>query len=276
MPYPRYGKVFKKIRLQKHLPLSYFQDFGISKASLDKFELGQSMLSFERLDMALQAMNVTLAEYEHFINNFSLDYKEELLENILQADIADNQDLLETIAEEAMNSNHKFIGYCAKSRYGQLTQEEADDVVEFLYGIDEWGYYELSIFYFTLDSFSEREIMHLMQEFWKKSCQLFGILKYRRRVLQSSYRAVVVLSAMGARNSAKKILRNSFPTDRIHDLYVENLRNLAHGFYVHCFKDKNLGEQQIQAGLEVFRKVGYQDLENFYQKRYERLLKKEL
>ncbi|MDH8063404.1 helix-turn-helix transcriptional regulator, partial [Lactococcus lactis subsp. lactis] len=85
MPYKRYGEIFKKLREQKNFSLSHFSEIGISKASLSRFELGQTMISFERLDSALQEMNVTLAEYEHFINNFSMDYKEEFIEDIIIA-----------------------------------------------------------------------------------------------------------------------------------------------------------------------------------------------
>ncbi len=133
------------------------------------------MISFERLDSALQEMNVTLAEYEHFINNFSMDYKEEFLEDIILADIADDVDKLHNLYLEAMKYDSKMLAYCAKSRYEILTQTEADDVVEYLYDVGEWGYFELSIFYLTLDSFSEREIMYLMKELWGKSKHLYGV-----------------------------------------------------------------------------------------------------
>lgn len=80
------------------------------------------MISFERLDSALQEMNVTLAEYEHFINNFSMDYKEEFLEDIILADIADDVDKLHSLYLEAMEYDSKMLAYCAKSRYETLTQ----------------------------------------------------------------------------------------------------------------------------------------------------------
>lgn len=274
MPYKRYGEIFKKLREQKNFSLSHFSEIGISKASLSRFELGQTMISFERLDSALQEMNVTLAEYEHFINNFSMDYKEEFLEDIILADIADDVDKLHNLYLEAMEYDSKMLAYCAKSRYETLTQMEADDVVEYLYDVGEWGYFELSIFYLTLDSFSEREIMYLMKELWGKSKHLYGVFKYRRRVLQSSYRAVVLLSSKGARDSAKSILQKSYPKDDFYDLYVENLRNLAHGFYSYCFKDKISGEKQIKNAIEIFGQVGYEDLADYYQKRYQKLLGK--
>lgn len=74
-----YGKVFKQIRTQKKLPLSYFQKLGIDKAVVSRFERGKTMVSIERVDAMLQEMNVSLAEYELMINHFVSDYHEEFL-----------------------------------------------------------------------------------------------------------------------------------------------------------------------------------------------------
>ena len=68
--------------------------------------------------------------------------------------------------------------------------------------------------------------------------------------------------------------KKSYPKDDFYDLYVENLRTLAHGFYSYCFKDKISGEKQIKNAIEIFRQVGYEDLAGYYQKRYQKLLGK--
>ncbi|GAA3252676.1 transcriptional regulator Rgg family [Lactococcus lactis subsp. lactis] len=72
----------------------------------------------------------------------------------------------------------------------------------------------------------------------------------------------------------RSILQKSYPKDDFYDLYVENLRNLAHGFYSYCFKDKISGEKQIKNAIEIFGQVGYEDLAYYYQKRYQKLLGK--
>ena len=58
-----------------------------------------------------------------------------------------------------------------------------------------------------------------------------------------------------ARDSARSILQKSYPKDDFYDLYVENLRNLAHGFYSYCFKDKISGEKQIKNAIEILGKL---------------------
>ena len=46
------------------------------------------------------------------------------------------------------------------------------------------------------------------------------------------------------------------------------------GFYSYCFKDKISGEKQIKNAIEIFGQVGYEDLADYYQKRYQKLLGK--
>lgn len=69
MIYKKYGEVFKKLRLQHHLLLSDFERVGLSKSTLSYFENGKSMISLDKLDLALQEMHTTFRSYMLMINN---------------------------------------------------------------------------------------------------------------------------------------------------------------------------------------------------------------
>lgn len=71
----RYGKVFKLIRNQKNLPLSYFEKIGIGKSHVGKFERGEIMMAFDRIDNMLQLMNVSLGEFELIVNHNVPDFQ---------------------------------------------------------------------------------------------------------------------------------------------------------------------------------------------------------
>lgn len=209
MPYARYGKVFKNIRTQKKLPLSFFESYGLQKSAIHNFENGKSMMGFERLDVTLQAMNVSLAEYEYFINDFHLDYMEEILEELVTQVLYGNIEQLKKIEKSALNSEQILLRITAQSCYKKVSSDDVEDLVSYLYEINSWGYFEITIFYLTLAQFSEREIMHLMTDFWEKGKDAYGIFKYRRRFMEASFRAVVLLSNKGARKSADKIMKES-------------------------------------------------------------------
>lgn len=73
------------------MPLSYFQRVGIDKIGLSRFERGLSMMGFEKVDVMLQEMNVSLAEYELVINHFVPDFQEEFLFEVEEADFAQDE-----------------------------------------------------------------------------------------------------------------------------------------------------------------------------------------
>ena len=95
MVYKKYGQVFRKLRKQRGLPLIYFEPLGISKAALAKFECGETMMSFERLTLALQTLDVSLEEFEHHLNHFSLSNLEAISDDIFDpiADAAKDKHL---------------------------------------------------------------------------------------------------------------------------------------------------------------------------------------
>lgn len=73
MVYFKYGKAFHDLRIQHGFSLSAFEELGIAKSTLSNFENGKSMLSFDRLDFALQKMNVSPLDYSLMINNGEQD-----------------------------------------------------------------------------------------------------------------------------------------------------------------------------------------------------------
>lgn len=274
MPYAKYGSIFKKLRTQKKLSMSFFENYGIQKATIQRFETGQSMMGFDRLNTALQAMNVSLAEYEFFINNFEHGYVEELLKELAIASIFGNVEKIKEIEKSAFNSEQYLLGITAKSCYKKISPDDVQEVVSYLYQVESWGYFEMSIFYLTLDQFSEKEIMHLMKSFWDKGKDAYGISKYRQRFMEASFRAVVMLSSKGAKQSANKIMEESYFQKDTHDIYVQILRKLATGFYEQCFGDKEKGKSECEKYLLLFEDLGYPRLAKYYRQRQDKLLSK--
>lgn len=74
MIYKKYGQAFKKLRLQHRLSLRDFERIGLSKSTLSYFENGKSLISFDKLDLALQEMHTTFRSYMLMLNNDEEDY----------------------------------------------------------------------------------------------------------------------------------------------------------------------------------------------------------
>lgn len=183
MTYHLYGEKFKELRTQKQLPLSYFEEIGMNKGDLSRFEHGKQMIGFERLDVMLQQMNVSLAEYELIINNFVPDFQEAFLNDVDEADFNQDKPKLTKLYEEARETGYGLLAIATKARYDKLEEKEITYVLDFLNKIKEWGYFELSVLYFVLDDLSTLELRKVFRDFETKSHNYYGLPKYSRRIL---------------------------------------------------------------------------------------------
>ncbi|MQW23972.1 MULTISPECIES: Rgg/GadR/MutR family transcriptional regulator [unclassified Lactococcus] len=264
MVYKRYGQVFNQIRNQKHLPLSFFESVGINKSSLQRFETGQTMMGFERLDAALQAMNVTLGEYEYFLNYFQAGYLEEIVDEVIGNIYVRNTNRLQLIAQECKESNQMILYHACRSSFEELDEDSVEIIASYLYDIEQWGYFELSIFFISMECFSERTIMHLMNDFWNKAKEMYGVFKYRRRFLETSYKAIIHLSKLGYKNSVDSIIKQSYFSDQVYDMYCENLRRIALGFYKQSFIKVEEGRKEWEKSCQLFEEFGHIELARYY------------
>ncbi len=64
------GEFYKELRLARKLKQSDVACDGLTASQLSKFELGQSMLSADKLILAIQGINVTFDEFGHKLNNY--------------------------------------------------------------------------------------------------------------------------------------------------------------------------------------------------------------
>ncbi|MDR7697152.1 Rgg/GadR/MutR family transcriptional regulator [Lactococcus lactis] len=137
MTYHLYGEKFKELRTQKQLPLSYFEEIRMNKGDLSRFEHGKQMIGFERLDVMLQQMNVSLAEYELIINNFVPDFQEAFLNDVDEADFNQDKPKLTKLYEEARETGYGLLAIATKARYDKLEEKEITYVLDFLNKIKE-------------------------------------------------------------------------------------------------------------------------------------------
>lgn len=271
MVYARYGEVFRTLRQQKGLPIGYFEKMGIGKSYLSKFERGQTMFRFESLDMMLQEMNVSLAEYELLLNNFEIDYQEEFIEELEEADYSQNIEALTSLYEISKYSGYHWFSLITKSRLGRLEKNEAKEIVEFLSTITQYGYLELCLVYFCIDSLETSDMVQILLEFEKKSANYYDIFKYRRRILATAYRASIILSIRKEQRLSEIILKIARKKAKRHDFFVRNLEKLAEGCYSYSFDNKASGKEAIEQSLNNFKEFDSQIVSDYYRNKLQRL-----
>lgn len=269
----RYGKIFKELREKRSLPLSHFEKIGISKSSLAKFERGETMMKFDRVVNALQEMDFTLTEFEHFINDFSLSYIEEKLKEIEVADFTQDSTKLEEIYQDTKIRGYTLTSLSAKALFMGLTEEEEELIINHLFETESWGYFELSIFYFTMDCLKTREILKLLHPFLLHGHTFLDIQGYREKFLQVSYRAVARMCYTKNQELAHIILGNTRLEKYEHSLLLTNIRNIIEGYYIYTFENQSKGEELMNEAIWIFNKLNSHKIAEYYQHRYDKYIK---
>lgn len=265
MIYQRYGECFRKLRTQKDLGMSHFEKVGIDRANLSRFERGLSMMNFERVDIMLQVMHVTLAEYELLLNNFVPDFLDIFLTEIENADFDFDFKKLDKLYQEAYGSGYPLLAIAVKSCFSIPSANELSKINEYLMKVEYWGYFEISLIYFTMEHFTIEDLVSLFNAFERISENYYGILKYRRRLLQIAFRIVIQLASLGEEKSARTILELTEKRKNIRvDIYIEIVHQLAVGTIIYFFEDKKRGKNKLEYNLNILEEFGDENLKNFY------------
>ena len=80
----KYGEVFRLFRESRGLKLKDVAKSGISTSHLSRFENGEAELTFSKLIIALNEINVSIEEFIYVANDFCRDELNNLLEQIRQ------------------------------------------------------------------------------------------------------------------------------------------------------------------------------------------------
>ncbi len=274
MVYGRYGKIFQKYREERNLSRTDFLECQITKSALEKFENGEKSLSIEKIDAALQYMNIPLHEYSYRLNKGTNDYFIELFEEIDNAFYCEDKVRLQEIYKSGIECpDLRLIALSAKACYSSLDPEEQKEIADYLFMIEFWGAKELWIFTDTIDQLASSTIGLLLDEFLIKSSYYRNITDYNRLIVQAANNAVLVMIARGNKNSARTILdfvsANLWEVDE----FARTVNLFMSGYWDYQFKDKIIGKNEMEQALSIFKVLKCEHLHNIYRKQYDKIIK---
>lgn len=192
MVYFKYGKAFHDLRIQHGFSLSAFEELGIAKSTLSNFENGKSMLSFDRLDFALQKMNVSPLDYSLMINNGEQDNYISIFDEIEHAYYQRNIKQLQYIYEinKEGSNEQKLIAFSARGLYRRLTIEELNEIEFYLKGVQFWGFFELSILANIGDKLDNSIINNIIDDLRYDKAYYENNLYYRVLIYRFFYKII--------------------------------------------------------------------------------------
>lgn len=268
MVFKKYGDTFRRLREQRNISINSFVEVGVSKSALSKFERGESMMGFENVVKSLQKMEVSLEEFEHFLNDYSTGEKETILEEIEKAILLEDQSKLLTLAQRADNLEIPYLSVSIKSLYLEISVEELEEIIDHLYDLEIWSYMELYIFYFIIEHLKTKDILNILDLFLSNGHNVFNSERYRAHFIQAACHAITTLSSRGFQEYAQYIINRIEHYHLITTMFHRNLMNATKGFWVYCFREKQEGKKIIQDAIEIFKAVSTPQIANYYQKRF--------
>ncbi|WP_195927883.1 Rgg/GadR/MutR family transcriptional regulator [Lactococcus lactis] len=277
MVYFKYGKAFHDLRIQHGFSLSAFEELGIAKSTLSNFENGKSMLSFDRLDFALQKMNVSPLDYSLMINNGEQDNYISIFDEIEHAYYQRNIKQLQYIYEinKEGSKEQKLIAFSARGLYRRLTIEELNEIEFYLKGVQFWGFFELSILANIGDKLDNSIIDNIIEDLRYDKAYYENNLYYRVLIYRFFYKIIFKFIDSEKKEKAQEILMISKQFFMPGDVMSYVIINFAESFYCYYYTDKKQGKMQLQETLKFLKKIGAEDFRKTLKLQYDKRILRE-
>ncbi|HGJ7306830.1 TPA: XRE/MutR family transcriptional regulator [Streptococcus pneumoniae] len=168
------GEFYKELRLARKLKQSDVACDGLTASQLSKFELGQSMLSADKLILAIQGINVTFDEFGHKLNNYQesphMQIGRKVVDRFAHQDIAALEQLLEEVDQEQMAQTYRRLNAIhSLNKSYPLAEEDSEFLTTYLYAIESWTWFELYLFCNTMPFLSNQDLIFLSTSLLEKS-----------------------------------------------------------------------------------------------------------
>lgn len=265
----RYGAIFKELRLQKGLSLSAFKELGISKTSLFNFEEGNTMMGFDRVNIALTKIGCSLANYEKLLNSYTPDYLENTVDKIEEAWVTQNVTSLKQIEYDLREKEHYIISLVSKGCYSSLSEVESEIIASYLYELTAFHYTEMNITFLSIVHLSQKDILFILEKLLKRQTIYFKDSTLRRKISEISLQAAYIFLSQDNQNGANYLINrldNHFFTP-----FNLIIKNLISGCYEYKFVNRTTGEIKIIEALKIIKKICKIEIYNFYLKKVNEL-----
>lgn len=175
-----YGKILKRIRLEKGLTQKELSAGILSRSHLSELENGNYYCSFDKFLQLLRRLNVSLHEFDLYLKEsiYQEDFRRKIkIEAAVNAhDIAEMKRLLAEfpiVDEKNVRMRHEKLLLEALIEYHQNHQimnlTRYQEILDYLSRVSEWGMYELNLLANFLFIFDMDTLPLITQQIYKKA-----------------------------------------------------------------------------------------------------------
>lgn len=258
-----FGKTLRFIRTSKQVSINKLADDVISKSQLSRFERGESEISCSKLNHLLNKLNTSFDEFLIINRGFSDDdFKimiNEIRDSTASSDIQNLIKILESYQNKDKSTLKNFEITLLKSILNNYSKDiypsksELDELVDYLFKVEHWGYYEISLFGNCFRQLTYQTIFSLTKELLNKIRYYIRAESNKRLVIQLTINCLIVSIDKeyfeNARYLLKKVecLLNSETS-----FYEKTVFIYASGYLL--YKEGNLdGKDKMLDALNVFK-----------------------
>lgn len=276
MVYKKYGITFQNMRKQNRFTLSEFAEVGIPTSTLSDFERGLTMISLEKIDLALQLMGYSLSDFDSHLNFYSPTDPIHLLKEVEHAVLLKDNKKLHNLHKTCKETKQKYICLMIKFLLKEGSLEEKDVLINYLYDTKAYGIKELSIFYTIMHQLTPQDILNIMKRLKKYGQGMSNSETYHRHLSFVMLEVILVLSNYGLKDEADYFIKRVEELKLAQTMLLRNLFEAAKGLWIYHFKSKEEGIKQIKKVLEILHLGADPIVAKFHQETFETFMGIEL
>lgn len=279
------GEIVRNFRISRGLTLKEVCSENFSVAQLSKFERGDSEITFSKLLIILERMNISMEEFMFSLKDFELGDLELLLQQLNQHHLSQNIRQLERMIEyedklfhETKNKYHHLNSIMIKAMLQDVdttfcvNETEKDIITDYLLGTDEWCYYEMILFANTIHLFNTNMLVMLSKEMVTKTVYYKEIGKNRKILIKTLINITIILLERRALAESLKLMKQ---IERLINketyLYEKNVFMYVKGFYYYQKGDIETGKSIMQEAIHIFEVLESTNLAENYKEHFKQI-----
>ncbi|MBB4825437.1 Rgg/GadR/MutR family transcriptional activator [Sporosarcina luteola] len=273
----KYGETVRRIREQKGYTLQQLSSGILSVSFLSKFERGESDISLGHITHLLEKLSITFEEFFYLHDGVGLEQLDYFFDKAKEAYV--NRDLkqLRELREIALDQwkthgletfrYNLFMLDVYESIIDDRMIQPQNDTLDFLYAylfdVEVWGYYELSLYNSTMYLMPHEMVMKLSQIVFEKRVRYGDFKKFDKVVISILMNTLTyMLAGPNLYREQYKVFLGYLESLRIpeDDLYTRNSLLQIKGNYEIKMGDREKGIEMVKKAISIYTELGSKEL----------------
>lgn len=197
------GELYRELRMARGLKLKDVAGENLSISQLSKFENGQTMLTADKLLVAISAIHMSFSEFGHALNHYQESSYFKLGNQLANLQVAGDIDGLKEVlknfeADENFDTYNRLTRidiisaiYSLDSSY-EISEDDKQFLTHYLYSIEQWTEYELYLFSNTMSILSDADLIFLGRAFAERN-EFYLSLSQHKKVAQLTFINIILV-----------------------------------------------------------------------------------